>query len=95
MPLRVAAAAFAVLGTGYVAWGLLGSGDALASLGRPSARSLLLLAASVVAPLAAAVAAWHAAQTRDGLRTASALALLALGALCAVHGWVPLRTWQA
>jgi CubicO group peptidase (beta-lactamase class C family) len=95
LPLRVAAAAFAVLGTGYVAWGLLGSGDVLASLGRPSARSLLLLAASVAAPLAAAAAAWRAARARDGPRTVSALALLALGALCAVNGWVPLRTWQS
>jgi CubicO group peptidase (beta-lactamase class C family) len=95
VPLRVAACAFAVLGAGYAAWGLLGSGAALASLGRPSGRSLLLLAASVIAPLAAAAAAWHAAQARDGRRVAAALALLALGALCAANGWVPLRTWQS
>jgi hypothetical protein len=95
VPLRVAAVAFAVLGAGYAAWGLLGSGAALASLGRPSARSLLLLAASVIAPLAAAAAVWHAAHARDGVRTAAALALLALGALCAANGWVPLRTWHS
>ncbi len=94
-PLRIAAAAFTVLGTGYVAWGLLGGGDALTSLGRPGGRSLLLLAASVVAPWAAAVAGWRAVQARDGTRTVAAIALMALGALCAIHGWVPLRTWHA
>ena len=81
---------------GYAAFGLFGVGDALAQLGRVGALSLSLVAASLIAPAAAAVAGWALARARSGpWQWGATLLLVALGLLTASLGWVPLVTWQS
>jgi hypothetical protein len=78
---------------------LLGIGDSLGALGQPSAAALSLTAASVAGPIGALVALLQAARPmaarRSRWRLAAALLLLALAALLASVGWLPLMTWRA
>jgi CubicO group peptidase (beta-lactamase class C family) len=75
----------------FIGFGLLGGTANAAALGRPSLVSLALLSASVVAPLAVALAlfprpgGWWAGLLGVGL-------LFGIG-LQAVNGWVPLLSW--
>jgi CubicO group peptidase (beta-lactamase class C family) len=91
--LASALAWWTVLG-GYAATGLFGVGDSLGALGRPSALSLLLMTASVLAPAATAASLW---QQRGALRPvalAFGTVLMLFASLVWQLGWIPLITFR-
>jgi CubicO group peptidase (beta-lactamase class C family) len=92
--LAISGASWLALFVVYALFGLFGSGDSLAAVGRPSAISLGLASASLIAPTATLTALWTLRKRTDVMRWGAALLLLGLAVLCAEQGWLPLVTWR-